>query len=105
MQAIILAAGMGRRLKEHTKDKTKCMVEVGGQTLIERTLRILDTEGLSRIVVVAGYQAGGADPPCGRAGDFYAGRFCAQRRICGDQQFVFAVSGQGIPAGGGFAGH
>lgn len=59
MQAIILAAGMGRRLKEHTKDKTKCMVEVGGRTLIERTLRILDEEGLSRIVVIAGYQAAG----------------------------------------------
>ena len=28
MQAVILAAGMGRRLKEHTKDKTKCMVNV-----------------------------------------------------------------------------
>ena len=36
MQAVILAAGMGRRLKEHTKDKTKCMVNVGGQTIIER---------------------------------------------------------------------
>ena len=39
MQAVILAAGMGRRLKEHTKDKTKCMVNVGGQTIIERGLR------------------------------------------------------------------
>ena len=59
MQAVILAAGMGRRLKEHTKDKTKCMVKVGGMTLIERGLRVLDEESLSRIVIVTGYQAEG----------------------------------------------
>lgn len=55
MQAVILAAGMGKRLKEHTKDRTKCMVEVGGITLIERGLRILDEENLNRIVIVTGY--------------------------------------------------
>lgn len=59
MQAVILAAGMGRRLKEHTRDKTKCMVMVGGQTLIERSMRILDQERLSRIILVTGYQAQG----------------------------------------------
>lgn len=57
MQAIVLAAGMGKRLKEHTKDKTKFMVEVGGITIAERTLRLLDEERLKRIVVVCGYFA------------------------------------------------
>lgn len=42
MQAIILAAGMGKRLGELTKNNTKCMVEVDGVRLIERALRILD---------------------------------------------------------------
>ena len=56
MQAIILAAGMGKRLKELTKDNTKCMVKVNGVTLIERLLRILDRKNLSRIVIVVGYQ-------------------------------------------------
>ena len=56
MQAIILAAGMGKRLKELTKDNTKCMVKVNGITLIERLLRILDRKNLSRIVIVVGYQ-------------------------------------------------
>lgn len=56
MQAVILAAGLGKRLKEHTADKTKCMVKVGGMTLIERSLGILDEEGLKRIVIVTGYQ-------------------------------------------------
>ena len=56
MQAIILAAGMGRRLKELTQDNTKCMVKVNGVTLIERMLRQLERHHLSRIVIVVGYQ-------------------------------------------------
>lgn len=56
MQAIILAAGLGKRLKQLTKDNTKCMVEVNGVTLIERMLRILDRKCLSRIVIVVGYE-------------------------------------------------
>lgn len=57
MQAIILAAGMGRRLKELTQDVTKCMIKVNNVTLIERMLRQLDDLGLSRIIIVVGYQA------------------------------------------------
>ncbi|MDR1421469.1 MAG: aminotransferase class I/II-fold pyridoxal phosphate-dependent enzyme [Coriobacteriales bacterium] len=57
MQAIILAAGMGTRLKALTAHNTKCMVEVNGVTLIERMLGQLDTLGLSRIVLVVGYEA------------------------------------------------
>ena len=56
MQAIILAAGMGRRLKELTKNNTKCMVEVNGKTLIDRLLHQLSSKGLSRIVIVVGYE-------------------------------------------------
>lgn len=56
MQAVILAAGMGKRLGELTKNNTKCMVEVGGIRLIERTLRILDKKKLSKIILVVGYQ-------------------------------------------------
>ena len=56
MQAIILAAGMGKRLKEYTAENTKCMVKVNGTTLIERALRILDKKQLSRIVIVVGYE-------------------------------------------------
>lgn len=56
MQAVILAAGMGRRLKELTKDNTKCMVRVNGVTLIERMLRQLENLYLSKIVIVVGYK-------------------------------------------------
>ena len=56
MQGIILAAGMGKRLKELTNNKTKCMVKVNGTTLIERALSQLDKLNLSRIVIVIGYE-------------------------------------------------
>ena len=56
MQAIILAAGMGRRLGEFTADNTKCMLEVNGIRLIDRMLGQLNRLNLSRIVVVIGYE-------------------------------------------------
>lgn len=57
MQAIILAAGMGKRLKELTSNATKCMVEVNGVTMIERVLHQLDALKLSKIILVVGYEA------------------------------------------------
>lgn len=57
MQAIILAAGMGKRLKDLTSNATKCMVEVNGKTMIERALTSLDRFSLSKIVLVVGYEA------------------------------------------------
>ena len=57
MQAVILAAGMGKRLGELTKGNTKCMIEVGGETLISRLLRQLDKHSLSKIIFVVGYKA------------------------------------------------
>lgn len=56
MQAVILAAGMGKRLKELTQNNTKCMVKVDGVTLIERMLRQIEKHGLSRIVIVVGFE-------------------------------------------------
>lgn len=55
MQALILAAGMGRRLGEFTADNTKCMLEVNGTRLIDRMLRQLSQLSLSRIILVIGY--------------------------------------------------
>ena len=56
MQAIILAAGMGKRLGEYTKNNTKCMVPVNGVPLIDRTLNQLSKLGLNRVVIVVGYE-------------------------------------------------
>lgn len=56
MQAIILAAGMGKRLGEYTKNNTKCMVPVNGIRLIDRLLGQLSKLHLSRVVIVIGYE-------------------------------------------------
>ena len=56
MQAIILAAGMGKRLKTLTKNNTKCMVEVNGVSLIDRLLGQIDRQDFSRVVIVTGYK-------------------------------------------------
>ena len=56
MQAIILAAGMGKRLKELTRNNTKCMVKVNGVTLIDRMLHQIERQHLSRIIIVVGYE-------------------------------------------------
>ena len=56
MQAIILAAGMGKRLGELTQNNTKCMVKVHDRTLIERMLAQLSLLRLERIILVIGYK-------------------------------------------------
>lgn len=56
MQAIILAAGMGKRLGELTKENTKCMVKVNGQCIIDRMLAQLSRLPLNRVIIVAGYK-------------------------------------------------
>ena len=71
MQAIILAAGMGRRLGEFTKENTKCMVPVNGVRLIDRALAQLTKFNLTRIVIVVGYE--------GQKLIDYIGRRCADK--------------------------
>jgi len=56
MQAIILAAGMGRRLGAYTKNNTKCMVPVNGVRLIDRVLTQLSALDLKRVIIVVGYK-------------------------------------------------
>jgi len=56
MQGLILAAGMGKRLKELTEDNTKCMVKVNGVRMIERVLDQLSRLSLKRTVIVTGYE-------------------------------------------------
>ncbi len=56
MQAIILAAGMGKRLKHLTENNTKCMVKVNGIPLIDRMLKQIEKQHLSRIVIVVGFE-------------------------------------------------
>ena len=56
MKAIIVAAGMGKRLRGFTSDKPKCMIEINGITLFERQTELLLRNGISEVNVVIGYR-------------------------------------------------
>jgi len=55
MKAIIVAAGPGSRLMPITNERPKCLLDVGGQTILERALQALRENGIQNIVVVRGY--------------------------------------------------
>ena len=56
MKAVVLAAGLGKRLAAITVDKPKVLVKIGHKTLIEHTLTKLRNLGITRIALVAGYK-------------------------------------------------
>jgi choline kinase len=55
MTAIILAAGVGRRLSPLTDGLPKCLLPVGGRSLLERMLEALQAVGLTQALVVVGH--------------------------------------------------
>ena len=57
MKAIIMAAGAGIRLRPHTNDRPKALVEVAGVPIIERQIRFFRERGAEEIVIVSGYEA------------------------------------------------
>jgi len=56
MKAIILAAGVGKRLWPLTQHRPKCLIELGGRTLLARYLDALAWVGIRQAVVVVGYK-------------------------------------------------
>ena len=61
MNAIILAAGMGTRLRPLTNDRPKCLVVVNGVPMIERQIQFLKEKGIDDIILISGYKAGALD--------------------------------------------
>ena len=57
MKAIILAAGVGSRMKKYTKSLPKGMMKINGKTLIERQIQVLKTVGIKKIIIVKGYKS------------------------------------------------
>jgi len=55
MKVIILAAGMGSRLRSLTNDKPKCMIKLFNETLIERQIKIFHSCNINDITIVTGY--------------------------------------------------
>lgn len=57
MRAIILAAGEGTRLRPHTLDRPKCLVELAGRPLLAYQMASLEAAGIHDIAIVTGYRA------------------------------------------------
>ena len=56
MRAVILAAGVGKRLWPVTQHKPKCLIEIGGQTLLSRYLEVLASVKIRDVTIVVGYK-------------------------------------------------
>jgi len=56
MKVIILAAGVGKRLWEVTQHRPKCLIEIGGRSLLHRYLYSLASVGIRRVDIVVGYK-------------------------------------------------
>ncbi len=56
MQALMLAAGMGKRLGKYTHNATKCMLPINGKTLIEYAIEALLEADIHKLVMVVGYK-------------------------------------------------
>lgn len=57
MRAIILAAGEGSRLRPYTNNLPKCLIEIGGQSLLLRQIEVMKSIGVHDITIVTGYCA------------------------------------------------
>lgn len=54
-EAVLMAAGVGKRLKPFTEKHPKSLLEIGGKTLLERHLAILESGGIERTTIVIGH--------------------------------------------------
>jgi len=54
--AVILVAGIGSRLRPITNDRPKALVDLGGETILGRTVRLLASYGVRKVVLATGYR-------------------------------------------------
>jgi choline kinase len=98
LKAIIVAAGVGSRLNPLTDERPKCLLDVGGKTILERALDTLHDNGIERIVVVRGYCGHLLDFPDltyyenqdFRRNNILQSLFCAESEM--DDDFIFSYS-------------
>lgn len=55
--AVVLAGGLGTRLRSEVADRPKVLAEVAGQPFIERIFQQLETFGITKVVLCVGYMA------------------------------------------------
>lgn len=95
-RAFILAAGTGSRLMPLTADRPKCLVELGGRSLLARQLAAMRELGIDDITIVAGHHAERIDAAGARivinpdfaATNMVASLFCAEAAMLDDTDLV-----------------
>jgi choline kinase len=98
VRAIIVAAGMGRRLAPYTDDRPKCLVEVNGRTLLARQIDAYRSAGVDDFVVVRGYRGDQialpgirtVENPEYKTNNILASLMCARAEMAGG--FLFSYS-------------
>ena len=89
---IIIAAGLGSRLRPHTANRPKCMLDFGGKTLLERQLDTYHACGITDISVIRGYLGDKINFPNVRYFDnidyrnnnILGSLFCAEEKLVGE---------------------
>lgn len=97
MRAIIVAAGMGRRLAPYTNDRPKCLVEIGGRSILEHQLAAYRTAGIDEFSIVRGHMGDRIriagcryfDNPDYRTNNILASLFCAEEAMEGGFLFSY----------------
>ncbi|MFQ5903339.1 MAG: NTP transferase domain-containing protein, partial [Candidatus Binatia bacterium] len=56
MKAIILAAGNGERLRPYTEHTPKCLLDIGGRTILGLQIQSLRECGINEVVIVVGFK-------------------------------------------------
>ncbi len=56
-KVIVIAAGRGKRLGPHTEERPKCLVDVGGRSILDWQLRALHGVGVDDVLIIRGYRA------------------------------------------------
>ncbi len=92
MKAIVIAAGQGTRLRPHTADRAKCMVEVAGRPMLHHQIAAFEKNGINDVVVIRGYKRGTVMAPGARYVDnveyatnnILMSLFCAGPELVGD---------------------
>ncbi|NQU06474.1 MAG: phosphocholine cytidylyltransferase family protein [Calditrichaeota bacterium] len=57
MNAVILAAGAGRRLSEVAAGRPKCLINIGGQSILSHQINALESFGIDKYLIVVGYRS------------------------------------------------